>query len=277
MEIPQRDLWNGAAGNAWVALQPALDAMFRPFETLLTEHMPDGSDLNVLDVGCGAGATTIAATRRIGSGGRSVGVDISAALIAAATARATRLESPAEFICADAETHAFDTGTFNRIISRFGVMFFADPVGAFSNLRRAAANDAELRFVAWRDPEENPFMTTAERAVAPLLPDLPPRRRDGPGQFAYADPDRIAGILKAAAWRNVDINPVDVACSFAEADLSRYVAHLGPVGAALRDADEATRAQVTATVRAAFDRYVHGPDVRFTAACWLVRTTPQPK
>ncbi|MCB1501653.1 MAG: class I SAM-dependent methyltransferase [Bauldia sp.] len=244
--------------------------MFEPFEALLTEPIPEGSREAVLDVGCGAGATTIAMARRLGGGGRSVGVDISAPLIAAATARAARLGSPATFVCADAECHAFGPDSFDRIISRFGVMFFSDPVMAFANLRRAGTSSAELRFVAWRDPEDNPFMTTAERAAAPLLPHLPPRRRDGPGQFAFTDRNHVARILDAAGWRDIDIAPLDVACRFAAADLARFAGHLGPVGAALREADEATRARVTAAVRTAFEPYVHGPDVRFVAACWMV-------
>lgn len=113
-------------------------------------------------------------------------------------------------------------------------------------------------------------MTTAERAAAPLLPDLPVRRSGGPGQFAFADKGRVQGILEESGWGGVGIQPINVTCTLPEADLIRYLGRLGPVGVALRQADERVRMQVIETVRAAFEHYVQGEEVRFTAACWLV-------
>jgi len=150
------------------------------------------------------------------------------------------------------------------------VMFFADPVAAFANLRRAATADAAMRLLAWRSAAENPFMTTAERAAAPLLPDLPPRRPDAPGQFAFADHRRVHGILADSGWTDIDIHAIDVACTLPERELVPYLARLGPVGQALQDADEQTKARVLDAVRPAFDPYVRGAEVRFTAACWMI-------
>ena len=113
-------------------------------------------------------------------------------------------------------------------------------------------------------------MTTAERAAAPLLPNLPPRRPDGPGQFAFADAARVRSILDDSGWSGVDIQPIDVPCALPDTALVPYLSRLGPVGLALQDADDDTRARVIDTVRAAFDPFVHGAEVRFTAACWLV-------
>jgi hypothetical protein len=156
------------------------------------------------------------------------------------------------------------------IMSRFGVMFFEDSVRAFANLRRAARDDAELRFIAWRSAAENPFMTTAERAAAPLLPNLPARRPDGPGQFAFADRSRVHAILEDSGWTRIDIQPIDVACTLPEKELLGYVTRLGPVGLILHEVDDRTRTQVIEALRAAFDPYVHGADVRFTGACWMI-------
>jgi hypothetical protein len=156
------------------------------------------------------------------------------------------------------------------MISRFGVMFFDDAVRAFANLRSAARQDAELRLIAWRSAAENPFMTTAERAAAPLLPNLPQRRPDAPGQFSFADDRRVHAILEESGWTEIEIQPIDVPCRLPAQELERYVMRLGPVGMALRDADAPTRARVAATVVAAFDPFVHGADVRFTAACWMI-------
>jgi SAM-dependent methyltransferase len=242
--------------------------VFRPFEELLMEAAWAGGQ--VLDVGCGTGGITLAAALRLGPKGHSTGIDISELMIAAARARAQRDGTPASFICANAQNYAFKPRSFDWIISRFGVMFFDDPVRAFANLWCAAAENAELRFIAWRSPMENPFMTTAERAASPLLPNLPARRPDAPGQFAFADAERVHSILEESGWGEIDIRPIDVACTAPESELVRYLTRLGPVGLALREADDETRTRVIKTVRAAFDPYVHGAEVRFTAACWMV-------
>jgi SAM-dependent methyltransferase len=266
----QTALWNGAAGRAWVDAQHVLDRLFAPFEDLLVEAVRATSARSVLDVGCGTGSTTLAVARALGSTGRCLGIDLSEPMITLARARAATERIPAEFVLADAQGHPFEPASVDLIISRFGVMFFADPVQAFSNLRRAARAGAQLRIIVWRTGAENPFMTTAERAAAPLLPNMPPRRPDGPGQFAFADRDRVHAILHESGWTGIDIERLDVACALAKQDLFLYVTRLGPVGLILQDADEETRAGVAETIRGAFDPYVHGDEVRFTAACWMV-------
>ncbi len=266
----QAELWNGRSGHAWVDAQELLDQMYRPFETLLVDAVAPGSASRVLDVGCGTGGTTLAVARRLGAEGRCTGIDISEPMIAAARARAERERVPARYIRADAQAHDFEPASFDAIVSRFGVMFFEDPVAAFANLRRAAAADASLRFIAWRSAAENPFMTTAERAAAPLVPNLPPRREDAPGQFAFADAERVGRILDESGWSAVHIRPIDVECVFPESELRHHATRLGPVGRIFDELDEATRGRVVEAVLAAFDPYLHGAEVRFTAACWMV-------
>jgi len=266
----QANLWNGPAGRAWVESQVLLDRMFKPFEDLLVSTVVSLSARRVLDVGCGTGATTLAVSPLLGSEGKVVGVDISEPMIQIARQRAQQQGSAAQFIAADAATHDFGERTFDAVISRFGVMFFADPVQAFTNLRSATNDGGHLRCIAFRSATENPFMTAAERAAAPLLPNLPARRA-GPGQFAFADADRVHGILAASGWQHIDLDPIDVVCTFPAADLDSYLAQLGPVGLALRDADPQTRDRVTRAVRAAFAPYIHGNEVRFTSANWMLR------
>ena len=270
----QAMMWNGIAGRAWVETQALLDRVLKPFEELLTEAVAAKAPARVLDVGCGTGATTIAAARRIGSRGHCVGVDISQPMIEAAREKALDEGIDAEFIRADAQTHAFERASVDMIISRFGVMFFDDPVAAFANLRHAATDDAELTFLVYRSPAENPFMLTAERAAAPLLPAMPARDPDAPGQFAFADPRRVEGVLADSGWNDVDIRPVDVACRFPEGELVRWFTQLGPLGRILHQADEPTRTRVVDAVRAAFDPYVHGDEVHFDVACWQVSARP---
>jgi SAM-dependent methyltransferase len=266
----QAALWNGPAAQGWVDEQVLLDRLYLPFQERLLELVIAAAPQSVLDVGCGTGSTTLAIAGALGSGAHVTGIDISAPMIDAATRRAAKEGLAARFVLADAQAHAFEPASVDLIVSRFGVMFFADPVEAFANLRRAARPGARLQCIAWRSIAENPFMTEAERAAAPLLPDLPPRRPDQPGQFAFADRERVSGILAAGGWQDVDIQPLDVACRMSEADLLAYVSRLGPVGIALRDADGETRARVIAAVRAAFDPYVIDGECRFTAACWML-------
>lgn len=276
IDSPQAALWNGAAGHAWVQAQPLLDRMFAPFEALLAEAADApgaGPGMQVLDIGCGTGATTLAIARRLGDQGRCTGIDLSAPMVAAARQRGLRegLTAPrADFVCADAQTHAFAPASVDRLVSRFGVMFFGDPVAAFANLRRAARPGASLCAIAWRSAAENPFMTAAERAAAPLLPGLPVRQPDAPGQFAFADRERVADILQASGWAGVEIEPLDAVCSLRRDELVPYFTGLGPVGLALRSADGPTRTRVIAAVRAAFEPFVQGEAVRFGAACWRI-------
>jgi SAM-dependent methyltransferase len=270
VDSEQARLWNGPSGQAWIDLQDALDRSLQPFEDLLVQAVAAQSAHQVLDVGCGTGATTIALARRLADGGRCTGIDISNPMIAVARARAERAGSRARFICADAQTHAFEPAAFDCLVSRFGVMFFDQPVQAFANLRRAARTNASVYFVAWRSEAHNPFMTTAERAAAPLLPALPARRSDGPGQFAFADRDRVRSILNDSGWIDIHIQPIDVACTMGKGELDRYVTRLGPVGRALREVDPPTHARVVATLREAFTPYVRGDVARFTAACWMI-------
>jgi len=257
----QRAMWNGPSGEAWIEWQAVLDGLFRPFEDVLVAAVAPGA--RVLDVGCGTGATTIAIAR---VAGRAVGFDLSAPMIEVARARAA---GAADFLVGDAQTYAFEPASFDAITSRFGVMFFDDPLAAFANLRRAAAPGAKLRVITWRSAAENPFMTTAERAAAPLV-ELPARAANGPGQFAFADPDRVRAILEPAGWSRLAFAPLDVPATLPEPMLGAYASRLGPLGRVLASADDATRARVMSTVRAAFDPFVHGSDVRFTCACWQV-------
>jgi SAM-dependent methyltransferase len=262
--------WNGVSGHAWVDEQQLLDRTYEPIERMLADAAATSGARAALDIGCGAGATTLALARRLGARGTATGVDISEPLIALARTRAQRDGSSAQFIRADAQTHAFTPGSFDFMISRFGVMFFDDPVAAFANLHLAARPGGQLRLVVFRAIAENPFMTTAERAAAPWLANLPARKPDAPGQFAFADPARVRRILEDGGWSGVGFAPLDIECSFPAADLERFFTRLGPLGQVLHDVDESARQRVIREVRAAFEHYVHGDEARFIAACWMI-------
>jgi SAM-dependent methyltransferase len=269
----QAALWNGSSGQAWVDEQAMLDQAYARIETLLGDAVAASGARAVLDVGCGSGATTLAAARRMQPGGITVGVDISEPLIAMARVRAQQAGLAAQFIRADAQTHAFERGRFDLLISRFGVMFFDDPIAAFANLRLAASAGCATRLFVFRSTEENPFMTTAQRATARFVPNLPPRIPNAPGQFGFADRDRVRRILQQAGWSQVELVPIDVPCAFPAAHLERFFTRFGPLGLAMRDATDASRREMVRHVRAAFEPFVHAAQVRFDAACWMIEAS----
>ncbi|MEM8663247.1 MAG: class I SAM-dependent methyltransferase [Pseudomonadota bacterium] len=269
-ENAQRALWNGPAGQAWVDAQDLLDRQLAPMERILTDSIAATGAKRILDVGCGTGTTTLAAAARLGDDAHCTGIDISGLMVAAARGKAAQTGASVEFLEADAQTHAFAAASFDLIASRFGVMFFDNPVAAFANLRRATRTGGALRMVVWRTAAENPFMTTAERVAAPLMPGLPERRPDEPGQFGFGDKGRVEAILQESGWGAVDIRPIDAPCSFPRSGLEKYIIRLGPVGRALAEADEDVRARVQAALVPAFAPFVKGDQVEYTAACWMV-------
>jgi SAM-dependent methyltransferase len=263
--------WNDLAGRTWADLSDMLDRVLEPLKALLMDEISPVDGARILDVGCGAGAVTLASSKVAGPGGSCLGIDISEPLIDAARARAKGLDSAgATFIRGDAQTYPFVPGSFDAIISRFGIMFFDDPTAAFRNLRAAARPGAKLACLAWRSAAENVFMTTAERAAADIVPDFPQRDERGPGQFAFARRDYVQGILEASGWQAIEIRPIDVTCEMPRRDLGTYVTRMGPLGAVFHSLDHKAKAEIAPRIEAAFEPFIDDGMVRFTAACWMM-------
>src|SRR2546427_6919777 len=193
--------WNEAAGPKWVAFQKIIDAQIAPLGERAMDRAGIAPGERVIDVGCGCGDTTIALARRVGPAGLVLGIDISAPMLerAAETARAEALAN-VRFENADAQTHRLPASAFDVVYSRFGVMFFADPVAAFANLRAALRPGGRLAFVCWQALPENPWLFVPLRAAAQHLTLPPPPAPDAPGPFAFAAPNRVRGILPRAGF-----------------------------------------------------------------------------
>jgi SAM-dependent methyltransferase len=269
--IDQPALWNGPAGETWVAKQQMLDALFAPVAGYLADAVAAASPHRLLDIGCGTGATALAAAPWLGVGGDVLGVDISAPMIARARARGAVGGLPVRFEEGDAEIYDFPAAAFDMAISRFGVMFFSDSVAAFANIRAAMVPKGLLQAIAWRSPRENDFMTASWRAAEPFLPVMPAPDPDAPGQFAFASDERVLGFLWDAGWSDIVIEPIDFACTLPTSALADYVAKMGPLGLFLAQSDPAERAAIVAKVLPAFDRYIDGDTVHVRAACWSIR------
>ncbi len=267
----QAALWTHSSGQVWVELQALMDRLYQPIEDMLVDRAFPGVGGRVLDIGCGAGATTLAMARRLGPTGVCLGVDVSAPLVAAARARAAAQDlNNARFVEADAQTHDPGAERFDAIVSRFGVMFFADFDAAFANLRRSARPGAGLVFVCWRGPADNPLAHLPMQAAAPLLPPQPEPDMQAPGRFAFADPGRVRGILARTGWHDVVIEPLDVPTPIALDELITMSMKMGPVTVALRDQSDAVRSEVERAVRTRLAEEAEHGVVKMVAACWLV-------
>lgn len=264
-------VWNGVAGQNWVEAQSLLDGLFQGFEERLAADCVEQGARHVLDVGCGTGATTLAIAQALGpKGGRCTGIDISEPMIARARERAGADRETVFFICDDAEDHPLPEARYDRIVSRFGVMFFRDPVRAFANLRRATRQGGRLGVITWRGPQDNPVMTLAARAAAPVLEEAGVEDPAPTGQFAFADAAHVRELLEAGGWSDIAIDPLDIDCALPETALDTWLTRLGPLGRILPDLDAGRRDAILAALREAYAPHIRDGAVRFKAACWSI-------
>ncbi len=265
----QATYWNETAGPTWAELQAPLDRQLEPLgRRVMAELSLPGA--RILDVGCGAGATSLALAEAVGPDGAVLGVDVSHPLLEVARARAAGRANLA-FQEADAQAFALPPASFDAVFSRFGVMFFADPAAAFANLRRALKPGGRLAFVCWRAPTENPVMVLPMQAALPLVATPPaPAEPGAPGPFAFADPERVRGILESAGFEAIAITPHDEKIGSGGLDTALGIAlRVGPLGTLLRENPD-QRDAVVAAVRAALAPH-EGPDgVKLDSATWIV-------
>lgn len=264
----QIDYWNGEAGKTWVETQERLDILLAPVSEALIERAEVSISDQVIDVGCGCGETSLQLARRAAT---VWGIDISEPMLAHARRRAAEAQG-LRFTLADAATAEF-TPDHSLLFSRFGVMFFADPVAAFRNLRGALASDGRLCFACWQTPKENPWMSIAGRAVQPYLaePEQPPDLM-APGPFAFADPDYLRSILHQAGFEAIELESfrptLHVADSLDEA--IEFQGRVGPVARAIAELEGELRQQALAAARDALAEHVTEQGLNLGAAVWLV-------
>jgi SAM-dependent methyltransferase len=267
----QAEYWNETAGPTWVELHDPLDRMIEPMGLAGLAALAPAPGEIILDIGCGCGRTTLQIAEAVGTSGAVVGADISATMLAEARARAIPpTAARPEFREVDAQTGDLGRAKFDAAFSRFGVMFFADPVAAFANIRSALKSGGRLTFVCWRSLAENLWMRVPLEAALPLLPPLPPPDPGAPGPYALADPDRVRQILEAAGFQSLRIDPFDA--DIGSADLESSVAltfRIGPLATALRENPQ-YKAKVADVVRRALTPYVTPAGVRTPGAVWIV-------
>jgi ubiquinone/menaquinone biosynthesis C-methylase UbiE len=266
----QIEYWNGPVGERWARLQETIDANMASIMVSLMAFAAPKPGERVLDIGCGCGTTTLHLSKAVGPSGDVTGVDISAPMLAVARGRGIN----ANFVEADASTHAFKAA-HDLVFSRFGVMFFSDPLAAFTNIRKALKQHGRMAFVCWRNVEENLWASAPYAAARDLLPPPEPSDPLAPGPFAFADPGRLRNILDEAGFADIRLDALDSTMNMG-ADAGEAAAQamrIGPLARAVGGLDDDTRAKILEAVKPAMARYKSHAGITPPAACWLVGAT----
>jgi SAM-dependent methyltransferase len=267
----QHDYWNRTAGARWATHQDALDQMVRPFGEAALARLALQAGEHVLDIGCGCGETLIQIARLVGQHGSVTGADLSAPMLARARERAPS----ATLIEGDASILPF-ARKFDAMYSRFGVMFFSDPVGAFRHLAQALVPAGRIAFVCWRLPAENPWVTLPIAAVRSALPHLCPPAQDpsaGPGPFSLSKQQRIEEVLSAAGLASIHVEPFEADVTLSDTGLTAavdFALTVTPVARFVAEATPEERRRAEDAVARALEPYLRSDQLRLRAAAWTV-------
>jgi SAM-dependent methyltransferase len=253
-----------------------IDRLFADLTQTVLDYAAPQPGERVIDIGCGSGTTVLALAQRVGPGGFVLGADISRQSIDKARQRiAAAGLSHAEASVCDVSVHAFAPGRFDLAFSRFGVMFFADPVATFINLRGGMKRGGRLTFAVFRTPQENPWGTGPVAAVRHLLPPMTPLAPDAPGQFAWADAARVRRILEGAGFADVSLTPHDLAMRLAgpggAAEAAHFAMSLGPIARAMAGTTAVDPQPIREGLEAFFRNHDGPQGIVLPGALWIVR------
>jgi SAM-dependent methyltransferase len=269
----QAEFWSGVAPT-WIELEAQFERIGGPPGRLVMDRLALSSGQRVVDVGCGLGPTTRALAAQVGDTGEAVGVDISEEMLAGARRHAERDGiGNVRFVLADVQEHDLGEGGFDAAFSRFGVMFFADPVAAFSNIRRSLRPDGQLAFVCWQTVFDNEWMLVPGMAAMSVVGDLPMPGPDEPGPFSLADPDKVRSMLGAAGFGQVEVEPHNDVIVESEDRIPHVVdasVRMGPAREALREAPPELHEKVRCAVEDALRQRVEGGELRASRGVLLV-------
>ncbi|HEX3808327.1 MAG TPA: methyltransferase domain-containing protein [Rhizomicrobium sp.] len=267
----QIEYWNGEVGERWARLQETLDADMVDITASLLPFAAAKLGEHILDIGCGCGTTTIALAKAAGANGAVTGVDISRPMLSLARSRADAAKAKISFLEADAAAHAF-APEYDLAFSKFGVMFFADPLAAFSNIRKSLKPHGRLAFACWRTAAENLWASAPYAAARDLLPPQEPADPIAPGPFAFADSGRLRNILDEAGFTDIRIKPLDSVMHMGATidDAAAQVLNIGPLAKAAADLDGRTREEIRRVAAQAMEKFKTPNGIAPLAACWLV-------
>ena len=265
--------WNGPGGDRWVSHQRMQDALLAEVAERLMERAAPHDGETVLDIGCGAGTTSIVLAQRVAPDGRVLGVDVSAPLLERARQHAPA-GLPVEFALGDATVYPFAPGAADLLFSRFGIVFFADPAKSFANMRGGLRAGARVVFACWRAPRENPWLMLPLQAAYRHVPRLPEAGPEDPGLFSFASEPRVRGILERAGFGTIAFEPVELSFDLAEGHgLDRAVElalGMGPASRAVDCQPAELRVAAAESIRAALAPYQQGNRLPLPGGIWIV-------
>ncbi|ANM31147.1 hypothetical protein ABI59_18575 [Acidobacteria bacterium Mor1] len=265
--------WNDDAGPRWVRHADALDRQLAPFAKAVLDRAGIQPGQRVLDVGCGAGALSLEAAQQTGAGGRVVSLDVSRTLLELARRRVAAAGiDHVEAIEGDAQRQALASGGFERVVSRFGVMFFDDSEAAFRNLRGGLAAGGSLTFACWGPIAENPWMLVPREVTARHV-ELPAPEPDAPGPFRFADREALLAMLERAGFAAGTAEPLTgemaIGGSGGLDGAVEFLLDIGP-GAAAREAGPETQRAFADDLRQTLSPFIRDGEVQLGYAAWLV-------
>ena len=241
----QIEFWNGETGHNWVAHDALMEAMLQPLGESVMDTLAPQPGEHVLDIGCGCGHTSLSLADRVGAEGSVTGIDISAPMLAVASQLAAERNAEhtsIQFLEADAQTHTFEPERYDVVFSRFGVMFFEDPIAAFANIHSVLRASGRLGFCCWQPRAVNPFMTVPAMAALELLPappEMPPRT---PGPFAFEEAEYVMEVLTSAGFESVVVTPLKQPLTFGRGlsltDIVERLVQIGPIAQMVREASK---------------------------------------
>ena len=269
----QREFWSDIKGDLWVTLQPRIDTMLATFGDKALDTLNPQSGERILEIGCGTGTTTLALGGRVGTSGEILAADLSRPMLNKAIERANvSAEHPITFVEADAQVHSFPTAAFDAVYSRFGVMFFDDPIAAFRNIRKAVRPGGRMAYVCWADRKANPWIRIPAGAAKTCL-DLPaPPPDDAPGQFSMENEGRVQQILHDAGWSDIGLErfTVDGSIGSDAADAARFITKMGPMSEPFALADSDTQNKTLQVIEEALTPYSNDSGVTLGFSTWIV-------
>jgi SAM-dependent methyltransferase len=276
INAPQIEYWNGPAGDKWARLADSQDIMLGALGSATMDACDIQPGHMVLDVGCGSGTTTIEIARRVGAEGRVLGIDISTPMLDVGRARLEALKiDGVTFDNNDVATYPFEEGRFDRVFSRFGVMFFIDPIAAFTNIRKGVKSGGQLTFVCWQALDKNPWLEIPFKIALQHLPAPPAARPEDPGPIAFADPDRVRCILSGAGFGDIELESLETILPLGPdvpASVEKLV-QLGPTGRLLGSAPDDIKARVADDLGAAISEFQTDNGVMIGSTTWIVSAT----
>src|SRR6267143_3574060 len=265
--------WNGPGGQHWTDRQQTQDILLAPVSDILIDRAKPRAGERIVDVGCGCGATTIAFARKVGPSGHVFGIDVSAPMLARARQIAPA-GMPVDFVLADATVYPFVSASLDLMVSRFGVMFFAEPAVSFANMQRALRPSGRLTFVCWREPRDNPWLMMPLQAVYKHVPKLPQLGPEDPGPFSFASEQRVIRILSEAGFAGIEMERCDLSLDVAVGrglDAAVEAAlEIGPAARALEGHPPDVRAAAANSIREGLAPFASGRAVPLAGSLWIV-------